>query len=700
MCGVLRLDKLALHRIAALQLRESAQLPPLASLAAMSVLGSAPTTAASLASSSSSASVAAAQSIHLIVEFPSFPHPLVYSEKNCNPAPPPLLPVSDPSRVFICHDPELSRENPVEQKYHKLSRSVKGLSDRDLKPRIAERRALDRIISSPVPRLTMDEKELLWKFRFSLLDDRRALTKFLRAVDWSDVGETAEAVSLLGRWTAVDIAAALEMLSSSFTNEDVRAYAVKQLARADNDEISAYLLQLVQALRYETNYPSPLSSFLIERCTASMQLCNFFYWYSTHCRHTRTHTHVVPATLSWAVAAHGHAACVFAGRVRYLRVEERDMRQGKRYAELLTDFLKQLESSSSGDRRSWHAALLLEAELMDHLRELNERVLQHKKVEKKIERLRAMLAENGSSKHLRHFADVIRMAVRPEVLLTGMVGEESTLFRSALAPMLLCFSTAQGGKYKVMYKRGDDLRQDQLMIQMINLMDSLLKKVRLDLQLTPYRVLATSTIDGFVEFIPDCATVASILGQYEGDLRKFLHKHNPTPELMGKAVERFIKSCAGYAVITYILGIGDRHLDNIMLTISGQLFHIDFGFIFGRDPKPFPPPIKITKEMIEAMGGYNDENYAAFRQYAVSAFNILRQHAALILNLLSLMADAGIAGVSNEIDKNLLSTQKNFMLEKTDEEAGGTILALIDQSVSALFPVMMERIHKWAVYWK
>ena len=698
-CDVKWLDKLALHRIAALQMRESAQLPPLASLAAMSVLGSAPTVPPSLPASSS-----AARSIHLIVEFPSFPHPLVYSEKNCNPAPPPLLPVGDPTRVFVCHDPELARENPVEQKYHKLSRSVKGLSDRDLKPRIAERRALDRIISSPVPRLTMDEKELLWKFRFSLLDDRRALTKFLRAVDWSDVGETAEAVSLLQRWTAVDIAAALEMLSSSFTNEDVRAYAVKQLARADNDEISAYLLQLVQALRYETNYPSPLSTFLIERCTASMQLSNFLYWYGTH-QYNNQACNVCRCLLAgetWHSSdaaprhLHTHLSVTFCTVCfcRYVRVEERDVRQGKRYAELLSDFLKQLETSTSGDRRSWHASLHLEAELMDHLRELNERVLQHKKVEKKIERLRAMLAEGGSSKHLRRFADAIRMAVKPEMLLTGLVGEESTLFRSALAPMLLCFTTADGGRYRVMYKRGDDLRQDQLMIQMINLMDSLLKKVRLDLQLTPYRVLATSTIDGFVEYIPKCSTVASILAQYEGDLRKYLHKHNPTAEGMAKAVERFIKSCAGYAVITYILGIGDRHLDNIMLQESGQLFHIDFGFIFGRDPKPFPPPIKITKEMIEAMGGYDHEHYAAFRQYAVSAFNILRQHAALILNLLSLMADAGIAGVSNEIDKNLLSTQKNFMLEKTDEEAGGTILALIDQSVSALFPVMMERIHK------
>ena len=34
-----------------------------------------------------------------------------------------------------------------------------------------------------------------------------------------------------------------------------------------------------------------------------------------------------------------------------------------------------------------------------------------------------------------------------------------------------------------------------------------------------------------------------------------------------------------------LLGIGDRHLDNILLLPSGQLMHVDFGYSFGEDPK-------------------------------------------------------------------------------------------------------------------
>lgn len=239
---------------------------------------------------------------------------------------------------------------------------------------------------------------------------------------------------------------------------------------------------------------------------------------------------------------------------------------------------------------------------------------------------------------------------------------KSSVFNSNLQPLRITFQCEDGSEYPIIFKAGDDLRQDQLVIQIISLMNRLLLKENLDLKLTPYKVLATAADTGMMQFVPSMS-LAAVLNEHQNNILNFFKAHHPSTEpgnvygIDPKVMETYIRSCAGYCVITYLLGVGDRHLDNLLLSTDGHLFHVDFGFILGRDPKPFPPPMKLCKEMIEAMGGANSPHYLSFQQYCYTAFTTLRRNANLILNLFSLMVDANIPDIKIEPDKAVMKVQ-------------------------------------------
>lgn len=89
---------------------------------------------------------------------------------------------------------------------------------------------------APSQPLTSEEKDLIWKFRFYLTRDKRGLTKFLKSVTWRDPAEVKQAVEeLLPQWTEIEIDDALELLGPNTVDSRVRAFAVKQLSRADDD---------------------------------------------------------------------------------------------------------------------------------------------------------------------------------------------------------------------------------------------------------------------------------------------------------------------------------------------------------------------------------------------------------------------------------------------------------------------------------
>ena len=240
-------------------------------------------------------------------------------------------------------------------------------------------------------------------------------------------------------------------------------------------------------------------------------------------------------------------------------------------------------------------------------------------------------------------------------------------------------------------------------------MDRLLRKENLDLKLTPYRILATSATAGAVQFIHSLS-LATASSKYKGSILAYLRANNPdTSADLGvrkEAMDTYVKSCAGYCVITYLLGVGDRHLDNLLLAPDGHFFHADFGYILGRDPKPFAPQMKLCKEMVEGMGGSASGQYQAFKSYCFTAYAALRKSSNLILNLFALMVDANITDIrlisreGNSLRAHATSgsvvvekVRERFHLEMTEDEAMRHFEGLIADSVGAIFPVVIDAIH-------
>jgi phosphatidylinositol 3-kinase len=103
------------------------------------------------------------------------------------------------------------------------------------------------------------------------------------------------------------------------------------------------------------------------------------------------------------------------------------------------------------------------------------------------------------------------------------------VFKSSLSPLRLNFKTIDTARpnYPIIFKTGDDLRQDQLVIQIVTLMDKLLLKENLDLKLTPYKIIATGVDHGAVQFIESVSLNTAIAKG--GSILGYLKNNNPSP---------------------------------------------------------------------------------------------------------------------------------------------------------------------------
>lgn len=178
---------------------------------------------------------------------------------------------------------------------------------------------------------------------------------------------------------------------------------------------------------------------------------------------------------------------------------------------------------------------------------------------------------------------------------------------------------------ELLYKFGD-VRKDHIVMNLMRYVDKILTDANIPTDIARYQVIPTSTRSGMIEIVKDAKTIHDIRYVMKFTLQNFINEHNGH-RTVKEVTDRFMHSAAIYSIMSYLLGVGDRHLDNIMITKEGLLFHIDYEYILGRDPKINTSTyLKITPDIVNVIGGYNSKRYNEFKQYCVNIYNVIRPY--------------------------------------------------------------------------
>jgi hypothetical protein len=525
--------------------------------------------------------------------------------------------------------------------------------------------------------LNKEEKAMVWMLRHHVTDRPEMLGKMLQSVDWSNQDYALEAYRLMGEWAWYDggdslqAAMALEFLDYKYADFFVRRWAVQKLDQLADPVLHPFFLQMVQCLKYESYHDSPLARMMMRRALANpLHIGHYFFW--------------------------------------LLKAELHDAKFTERFTLMLEEYLAYSDVHS--------VRLRVQDTACEKLCAISEKIIKLTRAGTEEEAIkesyRQMLERLNQSFFEPHGGMSIPSDPRKHV--KSLIIEKCRYMSSKMVPLWLVFENADPGAppVYVMFKSGDDLRQDMLTLQLLNAMDTMWLDKGLDMRLKPYEVISTGVNEhgdgvGMIQPVTGSDTVSGIQLKYGGGamgalkvdpLDLFIREHNVGKNRYERAVDNFTRSSAGYLVATYVLGIGDRHNGNIMLTKEGHLFHIDFGHFLGNFKSKFGvkrerAAFVFTPEMAYVMGGHKSKLFRSFLGLCSSAFEVLRSNANLLELLFALMVPAQMPELTVEKDIDYLRTKMGLNLK--DAEADKLLRGEVKKSLASRYRRIDNMIHNW-----
>ncbi|KHO10999.1 hypothetical protein MAA_11390 [Metarhizium robertsii ARSEF 23] len=256
---------------------------------------------------------------------------------------------------------------------------------------------------------------------------------------------------------------------------------------------------------------------------------------------------------------------------------------------------------------------------------------------------------------------------------------DDVLVLSSLAkPRRLTARGSDGKSYMLLIKPKDDLRTDQRLMEFNGIINRSLKRdaesSRRQLYIRTYAVVPLNEECGIIEWVPGIKTMRDILlnlyasqkihpdyaalrqlmedasaseskiriftddvlGRFPPLLPLWFIQQFPNPSAWFAARLGYTRSCAVMSMVGTILGLGDRHGENVNLEEgNGGIFHVDFNCLFDKGltfAKPERVPFRLTHNMVAAMGIYGYEG--PFRKSSELTLSILRQQEETLMTIL------------------------------------------------------------------
>ncbi|KAJ4323015.1 serine/threonine-protein kinase M1 [Fusarium piperis] len=265
-----------------------------------------------------------------------------------------------------------------------------------------------------------------------------------------------------------------------------------------------------------------------------------------------------------------------------------------------------------------------------------------------------------------------------DVVTIGSFLDDVLVLSSLAKPRRLTARGSDGKLYMLLIKPKDDLRTDQRLMEFNGLINRSLKRdaesSRRQLYIRTYAVTPLNEECGIIEWVPGIKTMRDILiglyasrkiypdytvlkqlmdeaclsdgktgvftdevvGRFPPVLQLWFTQQFPNPSAWFSARLRYTRSCAVMSMVGTILGLGDRHGENVNLEEgNGGVFHVDFNCLFDKGltfAKPERVPFRLTHNMVAAMGVYGHEG--PFRKSCELTLSILRQQEETLMTIL------------------------------------------------------------------